>query len=193
MKRRKFLLAFFFVLLLFDGQAWGAVDTLQPTADGGGGWCASAWTASGCTDHYDCVNDAPGSPDGDATRMYVADDYNIDCFDFEDATMDETIDSLVLRTNAKRTGDPASLSLGFMVGAYNPHYEGSVDLTTSYADYSVKSTGDEGDAAWTNAKINDRKWTYGVITGSNNRTVTQFFMIVYYAEEPDIRLLPIKK
>jgi len=159
-------------------------DTLFPTADGGAGWC-SGWSCSGCdaAEHYDCVNDAPGSPDGDATRTYVADDYVIDCFDFEDATLSGTIDSVVLRANAKRTGDASALSLGFLTGAYAPHWEGSVDLTTSYADYSVTSTEDENSQPWTNANINAKKWAYGTAAVTNNRTVTQFFIIVYYTTQ----------
>lgn len=155
------------------------VDTLSVVLDGGVGWC-SGWTASGCTDHYECVDDAPGSPDGDATRMYVAGAYVIDCFDLEDATADGAIDSIVLRTNAKRTGDASALSLGFLTGVYTPHWEGAVNLTTDYADYSVLSTEDENSQTWTNAKINDKKWAYGTASGTNNRTVTQFFLMVYY-------------
>lgn len=170
------------LLFLICGQVWGAADTLLPVADN-----INLWDVYGCTDHYDCVDDPPGDPDGDITRITVTVVAKSENYQLETASMSGTIDSLQIRVCGKKDGTPADMQVGFVhwTEFWQWHIEGSIDFTGDYADYSILSTEDENAFAWTNAKINARR--FGVYSGEGNMfwyfRVTQIFVIVYYAEE----------
>jgi len=189
---RRIILALFWILLLNGqvlspygaGQVWGAADTLQPVTDN-----TIEWNRSGCDvdKHYDCVNDPPGSPDGEETKVYLSGAYKLETFQIETASMLGNIDSLGIRINGRKTGiSSVAIEVGFEHDddGWTWHGEGDITLSVSWSDYRMLSTGDEGDNAWTNAKINARR--FGVKSkdpgGIWSANVTQIFVIVYYAE-----------
>lgn len=167
-------------LSIFDGQAWGSADTLLPRTDGEVGW-----TVSGCAagEHYDCVDDPPGSPDGDDTRVYTNLSTKIEAF-YLDSTFVESIDSVVIKVNAQTSGTALYLQVGFefFLESWQWWTEDSALLTTEWTDYSVKS----GQSPWTASDINKYRW--GVRTPASmpiftDAEKTQVFLIVYYTEE----------
>lgn len=167
-----------------SGQAWGSADTLQPRADG-----SVLWNHSGCAagERYDCVDDPPGSPDGDNTRAYTSATNKAEEF-WHDSTFVANIDSVVIRINAKKTGGTVKLYVGwayYVEGLWQFWIEDTVTLTSSYADYSVNA---DDDPSWTYQKINARRFgvhTAGSMTGIWSANLTQVFVIVYYTEESE--------
>jgi len=154
-------LRFLIFLLLICGQAWGSADTLQPREDG-----SVLWNHTGCDagERHDCLDDPPGSPDGDTTCAYTSTPGLSEEFK-HDSTFVSNIDSVVIRINAKKTDtETVKLQVGWAYLVESLWYfwiEDSVTLTTSWADYWVNADDEEN---WTYQKINARR--FGVLSAN---------------------------
>ncbi|MFQ6031333.1 MAG: hypothetical protein ACE5K2_00300 [Candidatus Zixiibacteriota bacterium] len=170
------------IALVWVPFAWGTaqLDTLRPVSDQN-----VTWTKSGCTGHYECVDDV--TADGWNTYVYTPFTGNRETFKY-DSTFAANIDSLVIYLNAWATGGEIPLEIGWdywSEGLWMWNTDTTINLPgdATPTAYSRKASG-----SWTYQLINDRR--FGVRTGtveSGRQTyLTQIYLIVYYQEVEEV-------
>lgn len=161
--------------------------TVRPT---GGFSGHNDFTASGCTDHWECVDEVSADDDTTYLSHSTANQDELFSGDFSSLPVGATVSKLVIWFRAKRiSGETTRLSVSIRVnGSYSP-LSCKTDLTDSYTDYSCEFENNPNTGSpWTAAEIigtgteDLEYWGVFLTDYSRELRVTTVNAVVHYTE-----------
>jgi hypothetical protein len=186
------VLLFLFVLI-HPGFSLAKKLIIYPVADG----YYKQLSLSGCTSHYECVDDEVGSHDGDNTYNYTTlsfrfDSFKPDTFAINDSIPQEAqIDTVKVVETARMYPvgifPTANLILFLRMNGYN-YYTSTILLSQSYITSSRVWTSDPSDGEWTKERLKNLE--FGARSSSvedSEFRLTQIYLEISYREEGGIK------